>query len=156
ENPDLVVVFGGDHVYKMDVRQMVDYHLDREAELTVAAIPVPVEESPSFGVIEIDPDWRIVTFVEKPPSDKAPQIPGHPGWVLASMGNYIFDTKTLIDELRADAESESESQHDFGRSILPTMVGRKRIFAYDFSRNTIEGQHETQAAYWRDVGTIDA
>ena len=156
ENPDLVCIFGGDHVYKMDVRQMIDLHRERDAQLTVAAIPVPRGESPSFGVIEVDSDWRMVSFTEKPPVAEAKEIPGRPGWVLASMGNYIFDTESLIEELRKDADNDEESQHDFGRNILPQMVGRqKRIFVYDFSQNAVPGAQAGTSSYWRDVGTID-
>jgi glucose-1-phosphate adenylyltransferase len=156
ENPDIVCVFGGDHVYKMDVRKMVDFHIARDAELTVAAIPVPVEESPSFGVIEVDREWRMLSFVEKPSPEDAAQIPGQPGWVLASMGNYIFDTGPLIDQLGHDAEHQHESQHDFGRNILPQMVAdRRRIYVYDFSKNEVPGGKPSEP-YWRDVGTIDS
>ena len=152
ENPDFVVVFGGDHVYKMDVRQMLDFHLDTEADCTVAAIPVPVEDAKGFGIIEVDQDWRILAFYEKPEDPK--EIPGRPGWTLASMGNYIFPTDVLIDQLRKDAEGGG-SQHDFGRNILPDMVAAKRrIFAYDFMKNEIPGMHERERGYWRDVGTI--
>ena len=157
ENPDLVCVFGGDHVYKMDVRQMIDFHLAREADLTVAAIPVPVEEAPSLGVIEVDTEGRMVSFVEKPEIHRAARIPGRPDWVLASMGNYIFDTAPLIHELRRDAESDNESQHDFGRNILPQMVeDKRRIFVYDFSQNQVQGARPADEPYWRDVGTIDS
>ena len=156
ETADIVCVFGGDHVYKMDVRQMIDFHLANDAELTVAAIPVPVEESPQLGVIEVDRDGRMLSFVEKPKVEDAKQIPGKPGWILASMGNYTFNTDTLIEELKKDAESDTQSQHDFGRNILPQMVGRKRIFVYDFATNRVEGAHEEAPAYWRDVGTIDS
>jgi glucose-1-phosphate adenylyltransferase len=153
EDPDLVCVFGGDHIYKMDVRQMVDYHLVRDAELTVAAIPVPVAAAKSFGVIEVDDEWRMLSFVEKPAQPR--EIPGRPGWALASMGNYIFRTDALMEELREDAEGE-ESAHDFGRNILPSMVGKKRVYVYDFSTNEVPGMHERERGYWRDVGTIES
>ncbi|MCS6915105.1 MAG: glucose-1-phosphate adenylyltransferase [Myxococcales bacterium] len=155
ENPDFVCVFGGDHVYKMDVRQMLDFHLETESECTVAAIPVPVSEASSFGIIEVDEQGRIVSFHEKP---QVPvEIPGRPGWALASMGNYIFTSDVLIDELRRDAEAMAKSQHDFGRNILPDMVAQKRrVFAYDFMRNQIPGAPERERGYWRDVGTIAA
>ncbi len=153
EDPDFVVVFGGDHVYKMDVRQMLDYHLEREADCTVAAIPVPCSEAHAFGVIEVDEKWRIISFQEKP--EKPREIPGRPGWALASMGNYIFRTESLTSQLVRDAEGQSGSQHDFGRNILPDMVGDKQVvYAYDFMRNEVPGMTEGERGYWRDVGTI--
>jgi len=153
EDPDLVAVFGGDHIYKMDVGQMVDFHLDRQAEVSVAAIPVPVAEAHAFGIIEIKPDGEIVSFTEKP--KHAREIPGRPGWALASMGNYIFSTEALLDELRRD--QAEESAHDFGRNILPAMVdSRRRAYVYDFSLNEVPGVFEGERGYWRDVGTIDS
>lgn len=153
ENPDYILVFGGDHVYKMDVRQMMDFHLAVDADCTVAAIPVPAAEASSFGVIEVDNDYRIVSFEEKPAVPR--EIPGRPGWALASMGNYAFRTGALMAELLRDAEGGGGSQHDFGRNIIPDMVaGQKRIFAYDFAQNVVPGQHERERGYWRDVGTI--
>jgi len=152
ENPDLVAVFGGDHMYKMDVGQMLDYHTDREAELTVAALPVPVAAARAFGVIQVDASWQMLSFVEKPADP--PEIPGRPGWALASMGNYIFSTATLIEELAKDAEEESA--HDFGRNILPQMVGKKRVWVYDFAQNEVPDMHERERGYWRDVGTIES
>jgi glucose-1-phosphate adenylyltransferase len=152
EDPDLVLVFGGDHVYKMDVRQMLDFHLETEADATVAAIPVPVSEARAFGVIEVDADWRILSFSEKPEVPR--EIPGRPGWALASMGNYIFNTRVLVEELLRDAEGKPGTQHDFGRNILPDMVGQRRLYAYDFMRNHIPGMDERERGYWRDVGTV--
>lgn len=151
EDPDMVLVFGGDHVYKMDVRQMLDFHLEVGAECTVAAIPVPVELARSFGVIEVDSSWRIISFTEK--VENPPQIPGRPGWALASMGNYIFNTRLLVQQLLHDAEGKT-TQHDFGRNILPEMVGKRALYAYDFMRNEIPGMDERERGYWRDVGTI--
>jgi glucose-1-phosphate adenylyltransferase len=151
ESPDLVCVFSADHIYKMDVHQMIDFHLEKNADLTVAAIPVPREAARSFGVIHVDADWRMVAFVEKPPDP--PEMPGRPGWALASMGNYIFNTEVLVKELARDAKGEGG--HDFGRNILPHMV-EKRSYVYDFSRNEIPGQPDRERGYWRDVGTIDS
>ncbi|MDB4967427.1 MAG: glucose-phosphate adenylyltransferase [Myxococcales bacterium] len=154
EDPDLVAVFGGDHVYKMDVNQMVDWHLDREAEVTVAAIPVPVAEAHAFGVLAVSEEGEILSFDEKPKQPR--EIPGRPGWALASMGNYLFNTGPLCEELARDQEGD-ESNHDFGRNILPAMVAsRRRAFAYDFSRNEIPGMLERERGYWRDVGTVEA
>jgi glucose-1-phosphate adenylyltransferase len=153
ENPDYVCVFGGDHIYKMDVRQMVDFHLETEAQATVAAVPVPVEQAHAFGVIEAHADGRITRFHEKP--ERPVEMPGRPGFSLASMGNYIFTTEDLVGELTRDAEESS--QHDFGRNILPGMVERgARVRVYDFLNNEIQDQPQTERGYWRDVGTIDS
>jgi glucose-1-phosphate adenylyltransferase len=152
EDPDLVAVFGGDHIYKMDVGQMIDYHLDKQAEVTVAAIPVPAHEASAFGVIERNVDGEILSFTEKPAHPK--EIPGRPGWVLASMGNYIFSTGALVDELRRD--QEEDGAHDFGRNILPSVVRKRKVYVYDFSQNEVPGVFGEERGYWRDVGTIDA
>jgi glucose-1-phosphate adenylyltransferase len=155
EDPDYVCVFGGDHIYKMDVRQMLDAHLASGAEVTVAAIPMPVAECSAFGILEVDDRDHIVSFTEKPKNPRA--MPGRPGFALASMGNYIFTTNAMIEELRRDAEGDDdESQHDFGRNILPAMVARGHANVYDFSRNEIPGRDERERGYWRDVGTIEA
>lgn len=151
-NADTAVIFGGDHVYKMDVRQMIDRHFETEAELTVAAVPVPYEEAKSFGVLQVDAEGRVLDFREK--SEHPPEIPGRPGWCLASMGNYIFDVKVLEEELRLDQDDEA-SAHDFGKSILPAMVARgRRVYLYDFGKNHILG--EENPGYWRDIGTIES
>lgn len=153
EEPDLVAVFGGDHMYKMDVRQMLDFHLDCGADVTVAAVPVSPSDATQFGVLAVDDSRRIVSFDEKPKNPR--EMPMRPGWVLASMGNYIFRTDVLIDALRADWERE-DSQHDFGKNIIPSLVGDggARVFAYDFHQNEIPGQPEHERGYWRDVGTV--
>lgn len=152
EHADLVCVFGGDHVYKMDVRQMIDAHLARGAHMSVAAIPVPVEHAGAFGVIEVDAEGWMVGFAEKPASPKA--MPHRPGFALASMGNYVFDGEVLLDELGRDA-ARDEGTHDFGRDVLPSMVGRRRVFVYDFSTNEVPGEAERERGYWRDIGTVD-
>jgi glucose-1-phosphate adenylyltransferase len=151
--PDLVAVFGGDHIYKMNVGQMVDFHRESGARATVASLPVPKKDASAFGVIRIDDDWRITGFEEKPESPS--EIPGRPGWSLVSMGNYIFDTATLNQYLCEDA-SHSESVHDFGKSILPEMVSSLPVYAYDFQRNLIPLETTGESAYWRDIGTLDA
>jgi len=152
ETPNHVCIFGGDHVYKMDVRQMLQTHLAREAEVTVAAIPVTKEEARSFGVIEIDTSGRILAFHEK--VQDPPEMPGRPGMCLASMGNYMFKTPALVDVLEADAAIET-SNHDFGRDIIPRMVQNgSRAFVYDFNTNRVPGEEDQ--GYWRDIGTIDA
>ena len=153
ESPDLVAIFGGDHVYKMDVSQMIDAHVDMGAHATVAVIPVPVAEASAFGILEVDESGKVLSFDEKP--TVAREIPGRPGWALASMGNYIFDSKILVDEVTHDAEGES--QHDFGGNILPGMVARgRKVYAYDFSQNVVPGAGPEHQGYWRDVGTIGA
>ncbi len=151
--PDVVVIFGADHIYRMNIHAMLEYHQKKEAEVTVAAIPVEREWAAEFGVLETDGDGRIIGFHEKDP--EAPTIPGAPEHVYASMGNYIFSTHALVRELYADAEN-AQSGHDFGRDILPSMVGRSPMYAYDFQTNRIPGDPPEVEPYWRDVGTIDA
>lgn len=154
EDPTHVCIFGGDHVYTMDVRQMLDFHLERDAHLTVAAIPVPKEEAKAFGVIRVDERGRVIEFLEKVPNP--PEIPGQPGMCLASMGNYIFNADTLTQELKRDALDDA-SVHDFGKNILPRMVNDGRtVYAYDFATNMIAGQSEWNRGYWRDIGTVDS
>jgi glucose-1-phosphate adenylyltransferase len=154
ETPDHVCIFGGDHVFKMDVRQMLAYHLDKGADLTVAAIPVPREEAKAFGVIQCNDEGRIIAFHEKPADP--PPMPGRPDLSLASMGNYVFNTSTLIDELERDVADDTSS-HDFGRDILPTAVRLGRsVYVYDFAQNIVPGERDRERGYWRDIGTIDA
>lgn len=152
EKPDLVAVFGGDHIYKMDVNQMIEFHMSKAALATVAAIPVPVQEATEFGVIEVDADMRMVGFEEKPAQPK--EIPGRPGWALASMGNYIFNSKFLVRELLSDADSQSS--HDFGKDILPKIYRDYPVYVYDFTSNRIKGENDHNHGYWRDVGTLEA
>jgi len=150
--PSLVIVFGADHIYKMDIRQMIKFHEKQRSRCTVACIPVPVAEAKAFGIIEVDNDWRVTGFEEKP--TEAREIPGRPGFALASMGNYLFDPALLTDVLSIDADSDS-SEHDFGSSIFPKLFQSERIFAYDFHKNRIPGESKKGSIYWRDVGTID-
>jgi len=153
EHPEHVCIFGGDHVYKMDMRQMLAQHLDTQADITVAAIPVPRHEARQFGVIEADDQGRIIAFHEKVPDP--PPMPGQPHLALASMGNYIFNTNELLSALEQDAANE-QSAHDFGRDIIPMMVSKgKRVNVYDFQTNRVPGEDEG-SSYWRDIGTIDA
>lgn len=152
-DPHVVIIFGADHIYRMNIREMIEFHEQKRAQATVAAIPVPKEEAKEFGVIEAAPDGRIIGFHEKNPN--APTIPSDPASVYASMGNYVFSTSLLLKELYADAENEN-STHDFGRDILPGLVGKAEIFAYDFRTNRIPGDPASVRPYWRDVGTIDA
>ena len=155
EDPDYVCIFGGDHIYKMDVSQMLDYHKEKNADLTISAIPIPIEEAHEFGIIEVDDDWRLINFVEKP-KEKPKSIPGNPNMCLASMGNYIFDKKSLLKALEEDEKLESSS-HDFGKNVIPMMLEEgKRIFVYNFDDNSFSGMTDTERGYWRDVGSIDA
>jgi len=152
-NPELVAVFGADHIYKMDVREMVNYHCQRRAKGTVSALPVRIEDAAELGTMEVDEDWRIRRFYEKVPNP--PQIPNRPGWTLASMGNYIFAGQVLMDWLRRDAHDPG-SDHDFGRNILPAIIKEHPIYAYDFTTNQVPGESPENRGYWRDVGTIES
>ena len=152
-DPHVVAIFGGDHIYRMNVTSMIEFHEQKSASVTVAAIPVDKKFSSEFGVIETTPDGRVIAFHEK--KADAPTIPGDPDRVYASMGNYIFSTRTLLRELHEDAMNDNSS-HDFGRDILPRLAGGPEIYAYDFQSNRIPGEAADGAAYWRDVGTIDA
>ena len=152
-DPHLVAIFGADHIYRMNITSMIEYHEQKRAEITVAAIPVDRRYAAEFGVIETAEDGRIVGFHEK--RSDAPTIPGTTDRVYASMGNYVFSTRALLRELYADASRE-ESTHDFGRDILPSLVNRVDMFAYDFQDNRIPGEAPEAPAYWRDVGTLDA
>ena len=152
-NPDVVVIFGADHIYRMNIHQMVQYHQEKGAKVTVAAIPVEKQYAREFGVIEAAGNGGILGFHEK--RADAPTMPGDSGRVYASMGNYIFDTRLLLEELYKDSEN-GESAHDFGRDILPGLIGKASMFAYDFQTNRIPGDPPDQQAYWRDVGTIEA
>jgi len=154
EEPEYTFVFGADNIYRMDVRQMLQWHLDKKADLTVAAIPVPVEEAKDFGIIEVDSDGRMVGFVEKPKQDPK-TIPGDPTRCLASMGNYLFTTRELVQEIVNDA-GDPKSAHDFGKSIVTNMHARKNVFVYNFANNTVPGQGIKERGYWRDVGNLEA
>jgi glucose-1-phosphate adenylyltransferase len=153
EKPDYVVVFGADHVYRMDARQMIEQHVASGAGVTVAALPAPRDQSESLGVIRSDDGRLIDQFLEKP-SDP-PTIPGDPDSVLASMGNYVFTTAALLDGVRLDAKND-ESNHDLGGDVLPALVDKGEVQVYDFASNVVPGATERDAGYWRDVGTIDA
>ena len=155
ENPQQVCVFGGDHIYRMDVSQMMKYHKKKRAALTISAIPIPISEASEFGIIEVDDDWRLTGFQEKPQT--APKcIPGKPDMCLASMGNYIFEASELIKEVQEDALN-TESSHDFGKNIIPKMLNDgKRVYVYDFSQNEFSGMTPEERGHWRDVGSIDS
>ena len=153
EEPEYVCVFGGDHIYKMDVNQMLQQHIANDADLTIATIPVPVEEADQFGVVEVDSDFRVTGFVEKPKSG-AKTIPGRPDMILASMGNYIFKANVMIDVLQRN--SLRNSGVDFGKEVIPEMYPKMKVYAYDFAQNQIPGEDAYNRGYWRDVGTIDS
>lgn len=151
--PHLVAIFGADHIYRMNVAAMIDFHLAKRADVTVAAIPVSRRHAHEFGVIEVNDGGRIMAFHEKNPS--APTMPGDPHRVYASMGNYIFSTPRLLELLTADAKTPG-SHHDFGKDILPRLAGQAPMYAYNFESNRIPGEIEDSVPYWRDVGTIEA
>jgi glucose-1-phosphate adenylyltransferase len=152
EEPDHVFVFGADHVYRMDMRQMLEVHRATSADCTVAAIPVPLEQGREFGIIHAGPDGRIIDFVEKPTNP--PPMRENPKMCLASMGNYLFNTDVLVREVVRDAADE-KSAHDFGKSIISHIFREAGVFVYDFTTNTYPGMLEKERAYWRDVGNID-
>ena len=154
ERPTHVVVFGADHVYRMDPRQMVQQHIDSGAGVTVAGLRVPRKEASAFGVIHTALDGRRISeFLEKPADP--PGLPDSPDETYASMGNYVFTTEAMLDVLRADA-GEAGSVHDMGRDVIPRLVAESAAEVYDFSENRVPGATERDAGYWRDVGTLDA
>ncbi|MGF1546114.1 MAG: glucose-1-phosphate adenylyltransferase [Thiotrichales bacterium] len=147
--PEYVLILSGDHIYKMDYGAMLAFHAEKNADMSISCLEVPVEEAAgAFGVIEVDEDGRVVGFEEKPAQPR--EIPGKPGMCLASMGNYIFNTGFLYEQLIADAD-RTDSEHDFGNNIIPGIINICRVFAYPF-RDPLTGKR----AYWRDVGTLDA
>ncbi len=153
EKPDHVVVFGADHVYRMDPRQMVEQHVASGAGVTVAGLRIPRSEAKGFGVIQTADGRTIDAFLEKP--DNPPGLPDDPDTVFASMGNYVFSTEALLEAVKADAGDEG-SVHDMGGNIIPMMVARRGAQVYDFNDNIVPGSTERDEHYWRDVGTLDA
>lgn len=150
--PDLVVVFGADHVYRMDIRQMIAFHLAQQADVTVASLPVPLAQSREFGILRVAPQHQVMAFQEKPAVCEP--MAGRPDHALASMGNYVFDAAVLTQVLR---EAHARGETDFGHHILPRMTASHRVAAYDFSTNEVPGVTETEErGYWRDVGTLEA
>lgn len=150
--PDMVAVFGADHIYRMDVRQMVSFHRRHDAEVSVAAIPIPIRQASSFGVISADRDGRICDFREKP--GQPVPMPGRSDCAYGSMGNYLFNTAVLKEAL---LEASQRGENDFGRHILPRLLRSHKVYAYDFSTNHIPGIRDyEEPGYWRDVGTIEA
>ncbi|HWO40968.1 MAG TPA: glucose-1-phosphate adenylyltransferase [Candidatus Eisenbacteria bacterium] len=153
-DPKLVAVFGADHIYRMNIRQMIDDHQRQGADVTVAALPARIYEAREFGVMQIDDEWRIVGFEEKPKHPKP--IPGEPELALVSMGNYIFSTDVLVQALH-DAAKKPHSHHDFARDVLPALIHERRVCAYDFRKNRVPSiQKGEEPSYWRDLGTIEA
>jgi len=155
ERPDIVIVVGADHIYRMDFSQMVASHIESGAEATVAGIRQPIEYAKDFGVIDVDPARpnRIRAFLEKPTN--AQGLPDSPQEILASMGNYVFDADALVEAVTRDAADET-SKHDMGGDIVPYFVERDAAGFYDFKDNDVPGSTDRDRAYWRDVGTIDA
>ncbi len=146
--PSYLLILAGDHIYKMDYGPMLAYHVERQADLTVGCIEIPVEQARAFGVMSVAEDGRILSFTEKPAQPEP--MPGKPDLALASMGIYVFNADFLIEQLTKDADMPG-STHDFGHDIIPSVIDRYRVFAYPF-RDVQKGQQ----AYWRDVGTVDA
>jgi glucose-1-phosphate adenylyltransferase len=155
ERPDVIVVVGADHVYRMDFRQMVAEHLDSGAAATVAAIRQPIGQADQFGVIDVDPrnPRRIREFLEKPTNPVG--LPDAPHEVLASMGNYVFDSDALVEAVTRDSTRE-DSRHDMGADIVPDFVARGEGAVYDFRDNDVPGSTDRDRDYWRDVGTLDS
>jgi glucose-1-phosphate adenylyltransferase len=150
-NPEYVLILGGDHVYKMDYRKLLADHVEKSADMTVACVEIPVEESDSFGILSIDQDWRVTNFAEKP-SNPTP-VPGQPTKALASMGIYVFNASFLFEQLIRDHD-EGNSSHDFGKDVIPYLVPLRRVSAHRFSDSCVN--MASGVPYWRDVGTIDA
>ncbi len=151
--PELVIVFGADHIYRMDIRQMIDFHIEHNADVTVAALPVPIGQASAFGIIDAEESGRIKAFIEKP--QNPPPMPNDPTRAYCSMGNYIFNTDALIKGL---IQAERNKQNDFGKYVIPNLLNDgEKIFAYDFATNKIDGTRPyEEQGYWRDVGSIKA
>ena len=147
EHPEKVLILGGDHIYKMDYRKMLHYHMEKQADLTVGAVEVPLEEAHRFGVLQVDEQYRILGFQEKPKTSRP--MPSDPNKVLASMGIYLFNTEVLVRRVVEDAKRPTS--HDFGKDVIPAMVGRDKVFAYPF-----EDENKKPIKYWRDIGTLEA
>jgi glucose-1-phosphate adenylyltransferase len=154
ERPEYIIVFGADHIYRMDPRQMVDQHVASGAAVTVAALRAPLSQADQFGVIETAEDGRRISAFREKPTD-AKGLPDAPDQIFASMGNYVFTAEAMVEALTADAEDES-SKHDLGGDIIPMLVERGEAEVYDFTRNEVPGATDRDRGYWRDVGTLDA
>jgi glucose-1-phosphate adenylyltransferase len=154
ENPDYVIVFGADHIYRMDPSQMVAEHIESGAAVTVAGIRQPLSMADQFGVIEVAEDGRRIKAFREKPTD-AVGLPDAPNEVYASMGNYVFTAKALLDTITEDSKDPT-SKHDMGGNIIPTLVARGEANVYDFRDNAVPGATERDSGYWRDVGTLDS
>jgi glucose-1-phosphate adenylyltransferase len=154
EKPEYVAVFGADHIYRMDPRQMLEQHIETGAAVTVAALRAPLSQADQFGVVEAGPDGHTITAFREKPKD-AVGLPDAPDQVFASMGNYMFTTEALIDAVNTDATADASS-HDMGGNIVPMLVESGAAHVYDFSKNVVPGEGERDHGYWRDVGTLDA
>jgi glucose-1-phosphate adenylyltransferase len=148
DRPDLILILSGDHIYKMNYREMIAYHLEKKADLTAAVIEMNKGLSRELGVLQVDEEYRIIGFEEKPEVPKT--LPGHPDLILANMGVYVFNTEVLARRVIEDAKIPG-SQHDFGRNVIPAMVNQDRVYAYSF-----RDENRKQGKYWRDIGTLDA
>ena len=153
EQPEYIVVFSADHIYRMDPRQMLHAHIDRGADVTVAAKRVPLADASSFGIVQAGPDGHMHGFLEKP--EHPDPLPDDPDHVLASMGNYVFTTEALLEVITTDAH-DSDSDHDLGGDVIPRVVASGGAYVYDFADNDVPGDTERDRDYWRDVGTLDA
>ena len=150
-----ICVFGGDHIYKMDVRQMLHYHIKKGADLTISAIAIPIEMASEYGIMEVDDSWRLTNFIEKPKTTPK-HLPGDSTKCLASMGNYIFEPDKLLKELEDDSKDENSS-HDFGKNIIPNMLNNgSKVFVYNFCDNEFQGIKDAERGYWKDVGNVDS
>ncbi len=154
EDPRYIIVFGGDHIFKMDVSQIYDFLNKIGADMSICAIPVPRSEAYKFGILEIDENWRVIGFVEKP-KEHPPTIPMQPDYCLASMGNYIFEREFLINIVNEEI-TLPHTTFDFGKDIIPRIYNSTSVYAYDFSQNIVPGASQREIGYWRDVGDIDA
>ncbi len=154
ERPDHIIVFGADHIYRMDPRQMVEEHIASGAAVTVAAIRAPIDQADQFGVIETASDGRRIDAFREKPTDAKPLVDA-PDQVYASMGNYVFTTEALMDVVTEDAQDET-SNHDIGGNLIPMLVARGEARVYDFATNHVPGATDRDRGYWRDVGTLDA
>ncbi|MBK9082412.1 MAG: glucose-1-phosphate adenylyltransferase [Rhizobiales bacterium] len=150
--PTWIIILAGDHIYKMDYEKMLQQHVDQKADVTIGCLEVPLEEAKGFGVMHVDADDRIISFLEKP--KEPPPMPGKPDKALASMGIYVFEAKFLYDQLKRDA-SDPTSKRDFGNDIIPYLVNNGKAVAHPFTRSCVRSSMEREA-YWRDVGTVDA
>jgi glucose-1-phosphate adenylyltransferase len=155
ERPDYVIVFGADHIYRMDPRQMVEQHVEGGAGVTVAAIRAPIDQASQLGIIDAGPDGRTITRFREKPTDDIEGLPDAPDQVFASMGNYVFTTDVLVDIVTRDA-AKRRSAHDIGGNVIPTLVAEGAAQVYDFAANEVPGATDRDRSYWRDVGSLDA